>query len=102
MIKILSPKIVEYLDSSKAQAMASSVTLTSATLEGQILEMVLNVQAYQNNTATNPNSRQVITAPLIMNAGTGLATVSLQIPIAAGKDTDGSVDSTAVEVFVNP
>ncbi len=81
--------------------MASAIPTVSTTLEGQVMEVIFNVQAMQNNPTNNPNSRQIITTPLSINTQTGLATVSLQIPIGAAKDTDGSVDTTPVEVFVN-
>ncbi len=82
--------------------MAASKTLTSTTLEGQLLELIRHVQAYQGNATTNPDARTPISSPLTINAGTGIASVSLTLPVALGADTDGSVDTTAVEIFVDP
>lgn len=82
--------------------MASATTLEETTLEGQALEVIRELSAHQANTATNPDARTVITSPLTINGSTGLASVTLQIPITLLEGTGGKLVVGAVEVFVDP
>lgn len=83
--------------------MSGAATLGSTTLEGQLNECVELIRMKQRDTTTaNPNNVSMITA-FNTNDLTNIRTVTLQYAVDDVIDaTDGSIDTTAVEVYDLP
>ncbi|MDY7022244.1 MAG: hypothetical protein SWJ54_12945 [Cyanobacteriota bacterium] len=80
--------------------MASSVTFTSATLEGQLLEVVERVANLQVQASKNPNNVNTVTA-YNTNSLTNVLTVTLSIPITTTVGASGKIETNAVENYVD-
>jgi hypothetical protein len=71
--------------------------IVSTTVEDALLEITRRVADLQSSTATNPQSRIIVTQ-FTQNALTGVFTVALTIPAAITLGPNG-VTSNATEVF---
>lgn len=80
--------------------MATAATLTSATLENQMLEVIELISRKQQDTATNPNGVTVITAAS-RNDLTGIKTVTISVPTTDKIDASGGNVVVAEEVFTD-
>ena len=82
------------------KTMSTAATLASGTLEGQLNEVVELIRIKQRDTSVaNRNGTNIITA-FNTNDLTNVRTVTLSYSVQDTIDpTDGSVDTTAVEVY---
>ncbi|NEP40460.1 MAG: hypothetical protein F6K35_14945 [Okeania sp. SIO2H7] len=83
--------------------MSAAATLASGTLEGQLNEVIELIRVKQRDTSTaNRNGTNIITA-FSTNDLTNIRTVTLSYAVQDTIDsTDGSIDTTAVEVYDLP
>lgn len=77
----------------------TNTDLVSTTLEGALLEILRLVADKQIVTATNPQTRTVLTQ-FSQNELTGVFTVNLTLPATLANNTAGKPVATATEVFL--
>ncbi|MGL5080286.1 MAG: hypothetical protein ACRC8A_02250 [Microcoleaceae cyanobacterium] len=80
--------------------MASPIPLKSTTLVGQAHEICQLIAIVQADPSKNPKNESVIVSSNT-NEVTGIKIITLQIATIAEIDTDGSIDRTAIDPFVN-
>ena len=78
--------------------MASSVTLSSSTIEGQMVELVSRIQIAEADSAKNPNNVNAITGSY--NQDTGIFSGTFSIPCDAAVDASG-LPSFAAQEYLN-
>ncbi|MEL7038916.1 MAG: hypothetical protein AAFO04_25405 [Cyanobacteria bacterium J06592_8] len=80
--------------------MASAITFTSTTLEGQVLESIERIADLQVQADKNPNNISTVTA-YNTNSLTNILTVTLSIPVSTTVGTTGKIETTAVENYTD-
>ncbi|WP_413160090.1 hypothetical protein ACL6C3_16865 [Capilliphycus salinus ALCB114379] len=80
--------------------MATAITLSSTTAEGQLLECVKNIADLENTEANNPDASEIINS-MNSNLEAGTVTVSLTIPITTTKGPSGNLQVTATPLFID-
>ncbi len=75
--------------------MASAITLTSTTLEGQYLELVMAIQALEANETANPNNENRVTGTI--NTDTLALNSTGNIAVTVTLNAQGKPEFTAVE-----
>lgn len=73
--------------------MAAAITTTSTTLEGQLLEILSEVQALEATPSSNTSNRNFVS--LTVNTDTSIATATVNLPISFAVGTSGKMEVTA-------
>lgn len=68
--------------------MASAITTTATTLEGQLLEIIQTIQLSENDSAKNPNGSNNVTGTI--NTDTNSFSGSFTIPVTPSVGAGGS------------
>ena len=77
------------------------IPTTSATLEGQLLEIISAVQIAERDSARNPNNTNAVTTGTF-NSETNIFNASISLPVSAQvNSTDGKLEVMASEYLLN-
>lgn len=79
--------------------MASAITTTATTLEGQLLEIVQTIQLSENNSAKNPNGSNFVTGTI--NTDNETFTGTFNIPVTPSVGAGGSPTYAAETYLVD-
>lgn len=64
--------------------MAAPITTNATTLEGQLMEIITAIQVKENDSASNPQNLNLVTANTNLDTGNFNATVNLSITTSVG------------------
>ena len=82
-------------NSIQVDIMASAITTTATTLEGQLLEIINAVQIAELNSARNPNNTNAVPVATF-NSETNVFNATISLPVSAQvSTTDGKLEVMA-------
>lgn len=80
--------------------MASAATLSSTTIENQVVELMSKIQAIESNPENNPDNNNRITGTF--NQDTGIYSGTFNIPCSVVITAEGAPSFVAKEYLTNP